>query len=370
MMNWLLEQNTKARLDHILSTDFKPSASQMETFAVEAKDGSSMRAGFIEVEGVLTEKPDIFAFLFGGGNTTYSSIAEQLIKFDADSSISEIVMEFNSPGGTVAGLFELFEVMENVSKPIIGRIGGMAASACFGIASQCDRVEAKSVASMVGSVGVVQTHFIDDDEIDITSTEAPNKRPDVSTDDGKRVVVKMLDDLHGLFAGAIAKGRNTTIDNVNANFGRGSIVLATEAEKLGMIDCICDGAFTITKNKVLTESKNMNKTELMSKHPELYSEIVSEAVATERDRVSAHLEYGIQGKCMDIASKAIEDGTAVTQALTAKYATAAQNVAAQGTRADGDTTASDALTGIEKEKEEFDALDKQTSALLTEKFGE
>lgn len=382
-MNWLLIQEIFIRLQAFANSNYNPSAAQVEAFTAPGSGIGSIvgTTGIVKVEGVLTEKPDFFAFLFGGGNTTYQAISEQLLAFEADSSVKDIRMDFSSGGGTVAGMFETFAVMDSITKTITGRVGSMAASAAFGLLSQTDKIEATSPASAVGSVGVVMSFLVEDDVIDITSKEAPNKRPDVTTEEGKKVVQAHLDDIHALFAGAIARGRGTTVANVNATFGRGSIVLAEQAIKLGMIDCICEGAFNIdsTKAKLIQkDSDNMTAAELREKYPDLYKAIVAEGHATgveagiksERDRVSAHLTYGQKGKCMDIAVKAVKEGTEVTQTLQAEYLTAAQDVTANDTRGEGDADVAAALEAAKIKAGETDAVDVATAALYTEKFGD
>lgn len=393
-MDWLLEQQTRLKFEAMVKAGFRATAQETASFVemsihddeedsapATVNDG---KTGVIQVEGVLTPKPDFWAFLFGGGNTTYSSITKSLRAFEADANIENITMEINSPGGSTAGLFEVFEVMKGISKPITARVGAMAASAAFGLATQADRIEASGPASMVGSVGVVQSFFIEDDVIDITSTNAPNKRPDVTTKEGKEVVVSYLDDIHELFASAIADGRGTTVKDVNTNFGRGGIVLAAKAVETGMIDCICEGAFNITESKAadagtktsIQEISNMDINKLKAEFPALYEAVKAEGraegvisgTASELDRVTAHLTYGLKGNCMDIASEAIEKGTEVTQALTAKYMTAAQDVANQDLRATGDTEAHAALDLAANGGEEIDTLDQQTAALYAAKY--
>jgi len=385
MKHWLLEQDIKLRLEAAIAGGFTPSAEQQSSFMaslVSAKDGSSAsgsKTGVIQVNGVLTEKPDFMAFLFGGGNTTYAGIIDQLVAMEASSDIEDITMEINSPGGTVAGLFEVFSVMEKISKPITAKVTGMAASAAFGLATQADTIEASSIASMLGSVGVVQSFHIDKEVIDVTSTDAPNKRLDASTEEGKTQIVSQLDDIHALFAGAIAQGRGTTVKDVNANFGRGGIVLAQEAVDLGMIDCICDDSFTIDASSKAADAgfqpqskeKPMDLNELKNGHPALYAEVLKLGAIGEKDRVCAHLVFGMAGNCMDVAAEAIKAGTEMTQTLSAEYTIAAGNVASQNLRSEGDVEASEALEGAAESNAdlEVEAADKAAADLFAEKFG-
>jgi hypothetical protein len=73
-----------------------------------------------------------------------------------------------------------------------------------------------------------------------TSTDAPDKRVDASTEEGQAKIVAHLDDLHALFVRRVARGRGVSAETVTADFGRGGIVIAEKAMKVGMIDRVID----------------------------------------------------------------------------------------------------------------------------------
>ena len=106
------------------------------------------------------------------------------------------------------------------------------------------------------------------------------------------MLVEELDALHDLFVEAIADGRSTSIDDVNANFGRGSTLLADEALKRGMIDAIEPvGLQSVKTTKRAAssggnkEAKSMDIITLQASHPALYAEVIELGVKKERDRV-------------------------------------------------------------------------------------
>lgn len=309
----------------------------------------------IDVAGVLSEKPDFLAWLFGGGSsTTYESIRASLASAQADPTVKEIVLNVNSPGGNVNGLFETLAAIEATSKPMRVR-ASQAASAAYAIAASAGRIEAVGPASSFGSIGVATSIYVDDQIVDIASSEAPNKRPDVSTPEGKAVVQAELDAIHELFADSIARGRAHTTGNedidtefVNANFGRGGVLLAAEAKKRKMIDSYPKPAGRASRAKnatavsdggeenIVTDQKEvspMNLETLKAQHPEVYAAIRAEGeaageargVAGERDRVTAHLTMGEASGDMKTALSAIADGSGMTASLQAKYLAAGMN---------------------------------------------
>lgn len=238
-MKWLLMDDAVAEL--AATYRLQPSAEQLHDFQTRAaareRAPISRTAGStaeIDVSGVLTETPNFWAALFGG-NTAYRDIRAALAQADADPAISEIVLNIASPGGSVSGLFETIAAIEATSKPVRSR-ASLAASAAYALAAVTSRIDAVGPASSFGSIGVAASIQLDPSTVDIASTHAPNKRPDVTTEEGKAVVRAELDAIHELFAGAIARGRGVSVDVVNASFGRGSVLLSAAAKKANMID--------------------------------------------------------------------------------------------------------------------------------------
>lgn len=191
----------------------------------------------IAVEGVLTPQPNLFARLFLGANTTYAGIRSALSAAKSDPSISHVVLRVSSPGGTVDGLFETLEAIKDfkASGKTMSVTTDLACSAAYAIAAVAGDISAIGDWATIGSVGVAASYLVDKERVDVTSTDAPNKRPDLTTNAGKAVVRKRLDDTHALFVRYIAAGRGLP---TTANFGKGGTMLAREALGLKMIDSI------------------------------------------------------------------------------------------------------------------------------------
>lgn len=352
---WLLHEAVHAELKAAHERGFIATPEQTAAFTkhVESRAESSRllsTAGGtaeISVKGVLTESPSFMAFLFGGGNTAFSEMRQALAEADANPEVDEIVLNIDSPGGTVAGLFPTLDAMAATNKPIRAVVANMAASAAFAIAAAADTIEATNEGAHFGSVGTAKTFAVDSEEVTITSTNAPNKVPDVTTEEGAAVVREELDAVHALFVSRIAAGRNTDSDTVNAEFGRGAVLLANEALKRGMIDSVKSAktstARTTSGNN--SEAKMMDLTTLKAQHPDTYAAAVQQGIEQERDRVSAHLELGTAYNAMDTAVAAVKDGSDMTALLTAKYVAAGANSANIQQRAADDEAADPGETG-------------------------
>ena len=220
-----------------------PSPEQAAAFALEQAAAPttpvSKGAGVatIPVTGLLTPAPSLSALILLGGFTVYGRLQAAIRAADADPSVSSITLDFDTPGGHVHGLFETIATIEGTRKPITARVRN-AQSAGYALAAATRRIEATSPASMVGSIGVAVSYLQDPRVVTLTSTHAPDKRPDLSTEAGKATVRRHLDAVHELFVEAIARGRKTTTASVNAEYGRGATLLAREGASKGMVDAI------------------------------------------------------------------------------------------------------------------------------------
>jgi ClpP class serine protease len=343
-MLWLLESGTFDTLSRAYNAGMRPSFEESSEY--EARYSASISSGSsrvltvagdtaeIKVSGVLTSGPDLMAAIFGGGNVTYAELISALAEVNANPDVRDIVFNIDSPGGHFDGLFNLLSAMQSTTKPIKASISGVCASAAFAIASQADEIMASSVASRIGSVGVAISAFVLDQEVDIASTNAPKKRPDLRTEEGKAIVREELDAMHELFVDAIAEGRGVTPEKVNADFGQGATLLAGEALKRGMIDgiegaqlSVVDNASSMTANGggKSMEAIYMDMNELKAQHPDLYAAAVQKGQDKERDRVAAHLNAGVESGDMKTAIEAINSGSGMTQLLLSKYMTAGIN---------------------------------------------
>lgn len=342
---WLLSSEAFAKMEQCVSAGLTISAQQQSEFIESSNDNSIMTVAGdtarIKVDGILTESPDIFSRYFGGGNTTYRDIISALASADSDPSVVNAEMFIGSPGGTIDGLFGALTAIQMFSKPLIAVVSNNAESAAYALASQADEIVATNPMARFGSVGVVVRMFSSENVIEIASTNAPKKRPDITTEEGKSVIREELDAVHEVFADAIATGRGLSVNDVNANFAQGASVVAADAKKKGMIDSIeieslrsipTMSAISNTNQEV--ESMDLNK--LKAEHPVVYAEATAVGINEERDRVNGHLTMGEACGDMAIATGAIKEGSAMTATMQASYMAAGMNRKDLTARSDDD----------------------------------
>lgn len=370
---WLINDALRAQLERAFDSGWHVTPeieTRMRDRRVNALDTNSVSDGVarINIIGPLTKNPDPFVAFFLGANTAFSDINEQLNAAVGSSDVSSIELFIDSPGGSVDGLFETLDTIKaaRAQKPISVRADN-AHSAAFAIAAAAGPIVATSRGSMFGSIGVA-TSFLKDDPIgSITSTEAPDKRPDPQTAEGRETIVAQLDAIHELFVGSIAEGRDTAPDAINKGFGRGASFMANEALNRGMIDDIAQPSLSAVPNQ--KELGAMTLEELKAQHPAVYNAAVAEGTKQERDRVCAHLTLGEQSGDRKTALDAINAGEGLTATYQAKYMAASMNRRdTEATQNDSDE-AGEALNNTGDASEDFDSLGAQVASIVEEKLG-
>lgn len=204
----------------------------------------------IPVTGMLTNSVDPCAAFFGQSVTTYNFISQTALDADNNPDVKEIYFHFDTRGGHVAGVDVASQVIYNLKKPTIGINHGAALSGGYWLISQTKKIIDQTPTAFSGSIGVA-IEIIDRGSAEklegierrfYTSTDAPNKRRDLSTDEGQARLIQELDDVHEIFVQRVSEGRsralNTIItkEKINSDFGQGGILISTKAKAVGMID--------------------------------------------------------------------------------------------------------------------------------------
>ena len=189
----------------------------------------------------------LFGALSPRGSGSMESFRGRLGAAAANPDIGAIVLDIDSPGGTVAGTAETAAAVKAAAqaKPVIALADTLAASAAYWIASQASQIWLTPSAE-VGSIGVIGVHFdvsqaLENNGIKPTVITAGKFKGELNplqplSDDARDNVQVEADAHHQVFAQAVAEGRRTSLANVLDNFGQGRVVGAQRALDLGMAD--------------------------------------------------------------------------------------------------------------------------------------
>lgn len=107
----------------------------------------------IQVSGVIGRR---FSTMLNYCGVTSVDVLEQILKAAADDmQVRAVVLDIDSPGGTVSGTPEAVDAVDALAavKPVVAWTGGMMCSAAYWIAAPCDAVFCANSAD-VGSIGV------------------------------------------------------------------------------------------------------------------------------------------------------------------------------------------------------------------------
>ena len=91
---------------------------------------------------------------------SYEAISRRVAHAQANGAVRAVLVDFDSPGGTVAGLFDGMRSLRASraagGKRMVAWVGAAAYSAAYGLASTCDEIVVEELAG-VGSIGVIDT---------------------------------------------------------------------------------------------------------------------------------------------------------------------------------------------------------------------
>lgn len=224
---------------------------EIEAALVQRKNLPQPRAGSIAilpVYGVIGPRMNLMSEMSGG--TTYEKLTSQLRAAVADKSIKTIVLDVDSPGGTVAGNTEFArEVMQaRTKKPIVAVAQYTMGSAAYRIGAAATEIVA-APSAQVGSIGVFNLH----NDLSAALEQLGVKRTYISAGDGKvdgnetgplskdaaARLQGQVDQAYGTFVSDVVKGRGAgmTSDRVKKEW-KAHVYSAADALALGMIDSI------------------------------------------------------------------------------------------------------------------------------------
>lgn len=220
---------------------------------VRQSDGA---VAILPIQGVIAEKMGGMDDISGGAST--QRIGSQFRTLVNDPKVAAIVMDINSPGGVARSVAELAaEIRDSRGvKPIVAQVNSMAASAAYWIATQADEIVVNP-SGQAGSIGVFASHQdiseamakegIKETLIFSSKLKVLGNSLEPLSNDARDVIQRNVDHLAAMFVEDVAAGRNTTLKNVNENFGQGLTFNADELLKRGMVDRIATMQDTLSR---------------------------------------------------------------------------------------------------------------------------
>lgn len=207
-----------------------------------ARQGS---IALIRVFGTIVQRASQLGPCEGGTGT--EDIGNALVAAMNDETVSQVLMVFDTPGGSVFGVQELGEQIRAArsQKPIIGIADSVAASAGYWLLSQCSEAYC-TPGGMVGSIGVYGAHediskALAEAGVNVTLVSAGKYKVEGNAfaplgDDARANMQKSVDSYYTMFTAAVARGRGVAVDQVRSGMGEGRCLSAADAKAAGMVD--------------------------------------------------------------------------------------------------------------------------------------
>lgn len=169
--------------------------------------------------------------------------------FVEDASVGAIVLDIDSPGGSVFGVQEFADeiLAARGEKKVIAVADSVVGSAAYWIASAAEELVV-APSGQVGSIGVYAAHenvekHLEELGVEVTLVSAGKYKVEGNPfealgDEAREQMQRTVDDYYSAFVSAVAKGRGVKTSEVRGGFGEGRMVAAKEAVAGGMADRI------------------------------------------------------------------------------------------------------------------------------------
>lgn len=264
----------------------------------------------LQLTGTMTKRG---SSLSGGGTVR---LRRQIREAANDPEVKGILLQIESPGGTVAGTKELADDVAEINasgKPVHAFIEDLGASAAYYVASQADRITANAPA-MVGSIGTFMVVYDASSRMGQLGIKAHVIRAGQFKGAGAfgaEVTEAQLEewqalisDSNELFLNAVAKGRDMTLAQVK-QIADGRVHLASNALDLKLIDGIGTISEAIFELSSVVDKKKEKVT-------------MSDTKTTEPTAATIEqLRAACPGASSDFLLKQLEAGATVQTAQTA-----------------------------------------------------
>lgn len=202
-------------------------------------------AAIVPVSGTLVQK--LGTMRPYSGMTGYDGIRLNFLQALADPEVKAIVLDIDSPGGEVAGCFDLADTIYRARgrKPIWAILNESAYSAAYAIASAADRITVPRTGG-TGSVGVIVMHVdfakaLDHAGIAVTllrygARKAEANEVEPLTKDVRARVQADIDTMGELFVATVA--RNRKLEAVKVRGTEAGCFLGAEGVAIGFADAV------------------------------------------------------------------------------------------------------------------------------------
>lgn len=201
----------------------------------------------IPMHGVIAPRMNLFSDISGGA--TFEEATQQLREAVAAPSVSTIVLDWDSPGGSAAGATEFAREMlkARAVKPVISHANFQMCSGAYWTGACATEVIA-SPSAVLGSIGVYTLHedlskALEDMGVKLTFIAAGKYKVDGNpaeplSETARARLTALVTATYDHFIADVAEGRHASAAAVRSGYGEGAVLNADEALAAGLVDRI------------------------------------------------------------------------------------------------------------------------------------
>ncbi len=221
-----------------------------EISAARRDRASSVSSGAIAVlpiYGVIGHRASLVADSSSGVNTSTEVLGNEFRALMNDPGIAGIVLDVDSPGGSVHGIQELAQTIYAARgvKPVSAVANSLAASAAYWLAS-CAEELAITPGGQAGSIGVLAMHTDESKMMEAAGVKTTlisagkykvegNPYEPLGAE-AQAFLQSKVDDYYGEFVRDVARNRKDTQTSVREGYGQGRVLIGASAVKANLAD--------------------------------------------------------------------------------------------------------------------------------------
>ncbi len=257
------------------------------------------------------------------GARTTLDIKQDIEQALQNPAISGIVLDIDSPGGTVDGTKELADYIKKAttSKTIVGYANGMMCSAAMWLGSACSHIVGFPT-STIGSIGVIIQHqdwSKAEEDAGLKTTfvyagkyKAMGNSSEPLSPESKEYIQSKIDGIYSMFVDDIATNRELSTSYVLNNLATAATWLAQEAMELKLIDSVgnMEDAIAIAQDGGTKQMAEENVETTVEMSPEVKE--MFDAMQASLDASAAQINTLVEAK--EAADKALADNLAAQAA--------------------------------------------------------
>jgi len=246
--------------------DFGPQKSAWEARREQAARLGGNGIAVLPLYGTIVQRAGMMTEWSGGAST--QQFTQALRAALADETVGSILIDIDSPGGSVYGVQELADeiLAARAQKPIVAIANSLAASAAYWIGSNASEFYV-TPGGEVGSIGVWSAH---EDwsralaEAGVTTTiisagkfKTEGNPYESLSPEARDFQQSRVNDYYGAFTRAVAKGRAVPVAQARDGMGQGRVLGADQALSEKMVDGIdtFDGVIKSMQRKLRQVAK-------------------------------------------------------------------------------------------------------------------